>query len=163
MKDTGTPSPEFELPGEFADALARSDEARANEAMDVFWTGLAPFTFLVVCGLSLLALVLNVYLLDAGLSDVLVVSGSVLGAGLLILLPLEYHLVRARILKPIERLEFELLGKLPWRPERDVLLGSLRRSVGEVRRALRSMDSDLRLERERGHDLQAQLLSLIHI
>ncbi len=157
LKDTGTPSPEFELPGEFADALARSDEARINGAMDFFWTGLAPFTFLVVCGLSLLALVLNVYLLDAGLSDAFVVSGSLLGAGFVILLPLEYHLVRARILRPIERLEFELLGKLPWRPERDVLLGSLRRSVGEVRRALRSMDSDLRLERERGHDLQTQL------
>lgn len=157
LKDTQTPSPEFELPGESANALARSNAARSHGAMDFFWTALAPFTFLVVCGLSLLALVLNVYLLDAGLPDVLVVSGSVLGAGLVILLPLEYHLVRVRILRPMERFEFELLGKLPWRPDGDVLFSSLRRSMGDVRRALHSMDGDLQLERERSHDLRAQL------
>ena len=157
LKDTQTASPEFELPGEVVDALARSDEARTRGAMDFFWTGLAPFTFLVVLGLSLLALVLDVYLLHATPSDVLVVSGSILVAGLVLLLPLEYRLVRVRILRPMERLEFELLGKLPWRPEGDVLLSSLRRSVREVRRALHSMDGDLRLERERSNDLQAQL------
>src|SRR5665811_41197 len=130
----------FDAPGGLVDVLAESDSTRDRGAMDFFWTGLAPFTFLVVFVLSILVLVLTVYLVDAGMTDLLVLSGSVLGVGLVILLPLEYHLVRVRILRPIERLEFELLGGLPWRPERDVLLGSLRRAVGEVRRALRSMD-----------------------
>jgi len=125
--------------------------------MDFYWTSLAPLTLLVIFGLSILLFVVAFYRFDAGLFDLLVPSGLVLAVGLLVLLPLEYRLVRVRILRPIERLESELLGRLPWRPEQDTLLTSLRRSLVEIRWALRSMDGDLRLQRERGDDLQARL------
>ena len=148
---------EFDALGELGEVLATSDSVRARGVMDFFWTGLAPFTLLVVFGTSVVVFALTAYLLDAELPHLLALSGSVMGVGLVVLLPLEYRLVRARILGPVKRLEFELVGKSPWRPERDALLGSLRRVVGEIRRALRTMDNDLRLERERGDDLQARL------
>ncbi|MHB0979961.1 MAG: GGDEF domain-containing protein [Thermoleophilia bacterium] len=144
-------------PPELLEALAESEAARMRGAMDFFWTSLAPFTFLVIFGTAMLVFVLTVYLLDAPLQQLLVLSGSVLAVGLVLLLPLEYHLVRSRVERPIVRLEHELLGKLPWRPEGDQLLGSLRRTVGEVRRALRLMEVDLKVERERGDDLGARL------
>lgn len=144
-------------PPELSDALADSEADRGRGAMDFFWTSLGPFTFLVVFGAAIVVFVLTVYLLDASLEHLVILSGSVLGIGLFVLLPLEYYLVRTRVERPIVRLEHELLGTLPWRPERDQLLGSLRRTVGEVRRALRSMEGDLALEKERGDDLYARL------
>ncbi|MHB9149933.1 MAG: GGDEF domain-containing protein [Thermoleophilia bacterium] len=157
LKEIPPPPGEFDVPAELVDALTESDSARARGAMDFYWTSLAPFTLLVIFGLSILLFVVVFYRFDAGLSDLLVPSGLVLAVGLLVLLPLEYHLVRVRILRPIERLESELLGRLPWRPDQDTLLASLRHSVVEIRLALRSMDRDLRLQRERGDDLQARL------
>ena len=144
-------------PPELLEALAESEATRARGAMDFFWASLAPFTFLVVFGTAIVVFVLSVYLLDASLEHLLILAGSVLGIGLVVLLPLEYHLVRTRIERPVVRLEHELLGKLPWRPEGDQLLGSLRRTVGEVRRALRSMEGDLAVAKERGDDLYARL------
>jgi diguanylate cyclase (GGDEF)-like protein len=140
------------------EVFADDPPLRAADPMDFFWSGLAPFSFLVACGASVVVFVLAVYLLEAPLEETLILCGSVLAVGLLVLLPLEYYLVNARVAAPIRRLESELVGRSPWRPEGDMLLGSLRRAVGEIRVALRSMDSELRAERERGDDLHARLI-----
>lgn len=157
LKEIPPPPGEFDVPAELVDVLTETDSARVRGAMDFYWTSLAPFTLLVIFVLSILLFVVAFYRFDAGLSDLLVPSGLVLAVGLLVLLPLEYHLVRVRILRPIERLQLELVGRLPWRPDQDTLLTSLRRTVVEIRWTLRSMDCDLRLQRERGDDLQARL------
>jgi len=142
---------------EIAQALDESGSAGRGSVMDFFWAALAPFTFLVVFGSAALVLVLSVFLFDADSTELAILSAAVLAVGLLVLLPIEYHLVRSRIERPIQRLEHELLGQLPWRPEGDQLLGRLRRTVVEVRNALRVMDTDLRMEQERTDDLLARL------
>lgn len=145
------------IAAEIEDALDESGSAGRGSVMDFFWTGLAPFTFLVVFGLTVLLFVLAVFLFDPTSTELAILCAAVLAVGLLVLLPLEYHLVRSRIERPIQRLEHELLGQLPWRPEGDQLLGRLRRTVVEVRNALRTMDTDLRREQERADDLLARL------
>lgn len=103
--------------------------------MDLFWGSLAPLSVFAAFGITVLVMVFVLW-------TAAVEAGAVLGLGAVVfllasvlLLPAEYFLVKSRLDRPVTRLERELRGELPWRPEGDVILASLRGSVQTVRDA----------------------------
>jgi diguanylate cyclase (GGDEF)-like protein len=93
--------------------------------------------------------------LEAGL--LLKLAALVLTASMVILLPLQYYLVRTRLERPLLRLEHELLGRLPWRPEGDLLLASLRRAIDSVRLAASEARGQVEEQRRLSEDLYQRL------
>ena len=124
--------------------------------MELFWGSLAPLTLLAALAASLVPALAAVLAGGATASDAAFIGALGFLAQLLLLLPLEYYLVRTRVHGPISRLEGELRGSLPWRPERDPLLGSLRRVLGDIRATALQAVEDASRQRDRLTELQAR-------
>jgi diguanylate cyclase (GGDEF)-like protein len=148
--------------GLFFDPMLR--EARASLSrrgplgpMEFFWGSLAPFTVFASVGGACLLVVIGAVLLDLSPAQLVRVAGLCVIIQLVLLLPLEYYLIRVRLVRPIVRLQSELRGQLPWRPEGDLLLGSLRRTIEEVRGAARDARGELARQQEKMEELQARV------
>ncbi len=76
---------------------------------------------------------------------------------LVVLLPVQYYLVRARVVRPITRLERELRGDLPWEPDGDELLRPLRRALEDLRGMALDTVSDAQHRQEKLEELQVRL------
>lgn len=125
--------------------------------MDLFWAGLAPFSVFAAFAISGLAVVFVLMTAQSDAQSVLVLAASMFLLASALLLPAEYYLVKSRLDRPVTRLEHELRGELPWRPEGDVLLASLRRSVRAVRDAALEATGAQSGDRERIIELQTHL------
>lgn len=120
--------------------------APARGPMDMFWGSLAPFSMFAAFGITVLVVVFVLLATDVDARSVLGLGAAVFVLAAMLLLPAEYYLVKSRLDGPVTRLERELRGELPWRPEGDVILGSLRQSVQTVR------DAALEANGSRGRD-----------
>jgi diguanylate cyclase (GGDEF)-like protein len=148
--------------GLFFDPMLQEARASLNRRgplgpMEFFWGSLAPFTIFASVGGACLLFVIGAVLLDLSSAQLLRVAGLSVVIQLVLLLPLEYYLIRVRLAGPIVRLQSELRGQLPWRPEGDLLLGSLRRTIEEVRGAARDARGELGRQQEKMQELQAQV------
>jgi diguanylate cyclase (GGDEF)-like protein len=103
--------------------------------MDMFWASLAPFSVFAAFGITVLVVVFVLWTAAVDARSVLGLGAAVFLLGAALLLPAEYYLVKSRLDGPVTRLERELRGELPWRPENDVILAPLRLSVQAVRDA----------------------------
>lgn len=125
---SGTPGSGLGSVGPFAGAPA-------GGPMDMFWGSLAPFSIFATFGITVLVVVFVLWTADVDARSVLGLGAAVFLLGAALLLPAEYYLVKSRLDRPVIRLERELRGELPWRPEGDVILAPLRQSVQTVRDA----------------------------
>lgn len=107
----------------------------AGGPMDMFWGSLAPFSIFAAFGITVLVVVFVLWTADVDAASVMGLGSAVFVLCAVLLLPAEYYLVKSRLDRPATRLERELRGELPWRPEDDVILAPLRRSVQTVRDA----------------------------
>ncbi len=142
------------------EAAALSRRARNGGPMDFFWATLAPMSLVGALAAASIVLVAASSLLSAPPGEALRAAGLAAAAAALIFLPLNYCLVRTRLERPLSRLESELQGHLPWRPEGDVLLGSLRRAIEAVRNAAYEARDELEEEGIRLEEMHARLREL---
>lgn len=161
-RDPRAPDDDFEPAADLsADSMLQELRARQPRGPggpnDFFWSSLAPMSLLASLATATLVFVLAAWFMEAELGLLLRVGGLVFAAGVALLLPLQYYVVRSRLEAPLERLEHELLGHLPWRAEGDVLLASLRRSVSRVRLAAMEARSELEHVQDQAGELRARL------
>jgi len=125
--------------------------------MDMFWGSLAPFSTFATFGITVLVVVFVLWTADVDARAVLGLGGAVFLLGIALLLPAEYYLVKNRLDRPVMRLERELRGESPWRPEGDVILASLRRTVQTVRDVALEATTSRTRDQERIAELKARL------
>lgn len=142
------------------EAAARSRRARGGGAMDFFWATLAPMSVVGSLGAASVVLVAAFWVLSLPAAEALRAAGLAGAAAALIFLPINYYLVRTRLERPLTRLQSELQGYLPWQPQGDVLLGSLRRAIETVRNAAYEAREELEEEGIRLEETHARLREL---
>ncbi len=120
-------------PGNGLGSIGSFSGAPAGGPMDMFWGSLAPFSIFAAFGITVLVVVFVLWTAAVDAPAVLGLGAAVFLLCAALLLPAEYYLVKSRLDRPATRLERELRGELPWRPEGDVILAPLRRSVQTVR------------------------------
>jgi len=125
--------------------------------MDMFWASLAPFSVFAAFGITVLVVVFVLWTADVDARSVLGLGAAVFLLGAALLLPAEYYLVKSRLDGPVTRLERELRGELPWRPENDVILASLRLSVQAVRDAALEATGSRARDQERIAELHTRI------
>ncbi len=125
--------------------------------MDFFWGSLAPLSLFAAFGLAVLATGFMIWSTEGSSRTLLALGILVFFAGIILLHPTQYYLVRSRLEHPLTRLEHELRGELPWRPEGDMLLGKLRVAVQVVRDSANDSAEALATEREKVAALQARV------
>ncbi|GAB4251008.1 MAG: hypothetical protein Kow00129_11860 [Thermoleophilia bacterium] len=138
----------------------RTGQAGGTGPREFFWGTLAPLSLLGALGVAGIVLFAALALFPDEAGAVLRYAGTAAAAAVLVYLPLNYYLVRTRLERPIQRLEYELRGYLPWRSEGEVLLQSLRRAVEQVRQAAYSAREELEEESGRLEEAHARLVEL---
>ena len=108
---------------------------KQNGPREFYWGTLLPMSVLAGLGTAVIVAVLSSWLAGIEVGGLLRVAGITLGANLVLVLPMQYYVVRTRLERPLAQLEAELSGDLPWQPLGDVLFASLRRRAERVRTA----------------------------
>jgi diguanylate cyclase (GGDEF)-like protein len=124
---------------------------------DFFWGSLAPLSVFSAFGLTMLTLVFVVWTADVTTEQILILAVILFATSLGFLLPAELYIVATRLERPLRRLEVELTGGAPWRPEGDVLFAPVRRAAEQVRDSAREARDALAWEQQRVRNLQDRL------
>lgn len=124
---------------------------------DFFWASLAPLSVFAAFSLSVLTLVFATWTTTVEFRELLILGFSVFALSVGLLLPAQYYVVTTRLERPLRRLERELLGETPWRPEGDILFAPLRRAAEHVRQSALAARSGLAREESRVRDLQERV------
>ncbi len=145
------------VPVSGAGRLGPFASAPAGGPMDLFWAGLAPFSVFAAFGVTVIAVVFVLWTANVDARSVLGLGAAVFLFAAALLLPVEYYLVKSRLDMPVARLERELRGELSWRPEGDVILAPLRRSIQTVRDAASEATAHRARDEERIAELQLRI------
>lgn len=140
-----------------ADSLGQFASAPAGGPMDLFWAGLAPFSVFAAFGVTVIVIVFVLWTANVDARSVLGLGAAVFLFAVALLVPVEYYLVKSRLDRPVARLERELRGELSWRPEGDVILAPLRRSIRTVRDAASEATASRARDQERIAELHLRI------
>lgn len=123
----------------------------------LLWGSVVPLMGLLAVGVGVFVLAGGIRI--AGVRGSALAVLAVISALLVLVLgvAVQWYVIGVRVRRPLANLELELRGERPWAPEDDVLLGSLRRSVEEVREAVVKARTDLAREQDQHADCRSRL------